>query len=234
MVRAIAIFAVCVSAVAQRFEVASIKPSNADRNSSSGISTGHGRLNARNVTLKRCIIGAYGVGPHQIFGGPDWLDSDRFEILAKAEQPIDDDAALMVILQSLLADRFKLVLHRETRTIPALVLEVGKNGPKLEKAAAGESETNAQTTETGISLTVRNTSMDSFAKILARSTDLPVVDHTGLQGIFNFKLQWTVKSADNGPSLFTAIQEQLGLRLRSLKTPVEIIVIDHAEKPSEN
>jgi uncharacterized protein (TIGR03435 family) len=234
MIRAIAIFAVCVSAPAQQFEVASVKPSNADRGAPSGISTGHGRLNARNVTLKRCIIGAYGVGPHQIFGGPDWLDSDRFEILAKAEQPIDDDATLMVILQGLLADRFKLVLHRETRTIAALALEVGKNGPKLEKAETGASETNTQTTETGISMTIRNTSMDSFAKILARSTDLPVVDHTGLEGLFNFNLQWTPKSADNGPSLFTAIQEQLGLRLRSMKTPVEIIVIDHAEKPSEN
>jgi len=101
MVRAIAGLAVCVSGavcgqstVAQRFEVASVKPSKADPGSSSGIKTGRGRLDARNVTLKRCIMGAYGVGPHQIFGGPDWLESDRFEILARAEQPIDDDAAL--------------------------------------------------------------------------------------------------------------------------------------------
>src|SRR6266513_36819 len=77
--------------VAQRFEVASIRPSDADPNSGSGIQTGHGRLDAKNVTLKRCIMGAFGVGPHQISGGPDWLESDRFEISAKADRPTNDD-----------------------------------------------------------------------------------------------------------------------------------------------
>src|SRR5260370_33252948 len=144
MVRAIAGFAVCVSgavygqsAVARQFEVASVKPSNADP-SSSGINTGHGRLDANNVTLKRCIMGAYGVGPQQISGGPDWLESDRFEISAKAGQPINDDAVLMVMLQGLLAERFKLVLHRQTRTIPSILLAVAKNGAKVEKAEVGE------------------------------------------------------------------------------------------------
>src|SRR5437016_2348312 len=147
MVRAIAGLAVCVSgavygqsAVTRQFEVASIKPSNADP-SSSGIKTGHGRLDAKNVTLKRCIMGAYGIGPHQISGGPDWLDSDRFEISAKADRPIDEDAVLMVMLQGLLAERFKLVFHRETKIMPAFVLEVAKNGPKLEKAETGEAGT---------------------------------------------------------------------------------------------
>jgi len=118
----------------QHFDVASVKPSNADPRSASGIGTGHGRLDANNVTLKRCIMGAYGVGPHQISGGPDWLDSDHFEITAKADQPITDDAELMVMLRGLLAERFKLLLHSETRTIAALVLDVAKNGPKLEKS----------------------------------------------------------------------------------------------------
>src|SRR5205814_4954299 len=102
-------FVVCVSgaiygqsAVGPQFEATSVRPSNADPNSSSGIGTGHGRLDASNVTLKRCIMGAYGVGPLQVSGGPDWLDSDRFEISAKADQPINDDAVLMVMLQSLL------------------------------------------------------------------------------------------------------------------------------------
>src|SRR5262245_42154904 len=88
------------------FEVASIKPSAAASTSTSGIKTGRLRIDAENVTLKRCIIGAYRVGPHEIVGGPDWLDSDRFEITAKAEQPVSDDV-LMAMLQSLLAERFK-------------------------------------------------------------------------------------------------------------------------------
>lgn len=250
MVRAFAALVICLpaaycqSVASEQFEVASIKLSNATSGSSSGIKTGHGRLDAQNVTLKRCIMGAYGVGPHQISGGPDWLDSDRFEILAKADQPIDDDPALMVLLRGLLAERFKLVLHRETRPLSAFMLEVAKNGPKLEPADAGESSTNTSTSNTSALIEGNKTGMDGFAQVLARVMDQPVVNHTGLQGIFNFKLQWTpenakpAKPADatgtEGPSIFTAIQEQLGLHLRSQKTAVEVIVIDHAEKPSEN
>jgi uncharacterized protein (TIGR03435 family) len=193
------------------------------------------------VTLKRCIMGAYGVGPHQISGGPDWLASDRFEISAIADKPIDDDAVLMAMLQDLLAERFKLVLHRDTRTIRALVLEVARNGPKLEKAEAGEAGTNTSSGNTRLSIDAHNTDMDLFAKVLAREMDLPVVNHTGLEGVFNFKLHWTpdkARPADGvateGASIFTAIQEQLGLRLRAEKAPVEILVIDHVERPSEN
>lgn len=229
------------STAAQQFEVASVKPSTSSSNSSSGIRTGHGRLDARNVTLKRCIMGAYGVGPHQISGGPDWLDSERFEILAQAEQPIDDDGVLMVMLQGVLAERFKLAIHRETRTIQAFVLEVAKNGPKLEKATDGEATTNTSTNNGGVMIDAHHADLDSFARALSRKMDLPVVNHTGLEGIYNFKLNWTpetAKGADSGvaeaPSIFTAIQEQLGLRLHSQKTSVEILVIDRAEKPSAN
>jgi uncharacterized protein (TIGR03435 family) len=247
MIRAVAALVVCVSwsaygqsPVAQQFEVASVKPSNADPGSSSGIRTGHGRLDGYNVTLKRCIMGAYGVGPHQISGGPPWLESDRFEILAKADQPIGDEE-LMAMLQGLLAERFKLALHRETRTMPAFVLEVARNGPKLEKAEAGEASTNTSTSAAGVAIDARKADMDAFARILARKLELPVVNHTALEGIFDFKLSWTpesVRPSDRagmeGVSIFTAIQEQLGLRLRSQKAPVEILVVDHAEKPSEN
>jgi uncharacterized protein (TIGR03435 family) len=248
MVRAIASLMVCFAGavypqppVGQRFEVASVKPSNADPNSTSGIRTGHGRLDANNVTLKRCIMGAYGVGPHQVSGGPAWLESDRFAISAKADRPVNDDAVLMLMLQDLLAERFKLALHRESRVISAFVLEVAKNGPKLEKAEDGEAGTNTSTGNTSITIDAHNTSMDAFARILARTTELPVVNHTGLEGLFNFKLQWTPERArpvggdtTEGVSLFTAIQEQLGLRLGSQKAPVEVLVIDHVEKPSAN
>jgi uncharacterized protein (TIGR03435 family) len=247
MVRAIAALILCVlgalraqQAVAPKFEVASVKPSIASSTSASGIRTGHGRLDAHGVSVKRCIMGAYAVGPHQIFGGPDWLDSDRFEISAKADQPVDDDAALMLMLRDLLAERFKLVVHQETKTVPAYVLEVARNGPKLEKAPGGEGVTNSTTNNTGITIDARNTNMDAFARILARSVDLPVVNHTALEGVFNVKVTWTPERAAargalmEGPSLFTALQEQLGLRLRSEKAPVPVLVIDRLEKPSEN
>jgi uncharacterized protein (TIGR03435 family) len=223
---------------APKFEVASIKPSNAASGSTSGIHTGHGRLDAQNVTVKRCIMGAWGIGPHQIFGGPDWLDSDRFEISAKADQPVDTDAALMLMLRDLLAERFKLIVHQESKTVPAYVLEVTRSGPKLEKAPDGESGTNTISNNTGITIDAHHTDMDAFARILARSVDLPVVNHTGLEGIFNFKVTWTPERAATrgaeGPSLFTALQEQLGLRLRAEKTPVPVLVIDRLEKPTEN
>ena len=247
MIRPIAIFAaLCCGPIygqpvtALRFEVASVKPSKADPGAS-GIKTGHGRLDAKNVTLKRCIMGAYGVGPHQIVGGTVWLDAVLFEICSKADQSTDDDTVLMSMLQDLLGERFKLTLHREKRTIRALVMEVGKNGPKLEKAEPGEAGTNTINGKTGLIIDAHNTDMDLLARVLAREMDLPVVNRTGLEGIFNFKLQWareTSRPSDGGgvegASTFTAIQEQLGLHLRADKAPVEVLVIDHVEKPSEN
>jgi len=213
--------------------VASVKPIDADPGSS-GIKTGRGRLTANNVTLKRCIMGAYHVGRNQIVGGPDWLDSDRFEISAKAEQPADDDELFMKILQTLLAERFKLALRSETRTMAAYVLETAKNGPKLEKAKAEEGMTNSGRGR----LDARNSTMDHLAEVLSRQMDLPVVNRTGLEGGFNLKLEWTPESAkpstDAGPSIFTALQEQLGLRLRTQRVPVEVFVIDHAERPIAN
>jgi len=149
MIRALAGLALFISATAYgespaaaHFEVASVRPSALDQSAvSSGLKTGHGRLTATNVTLSRCIMGAFAVGPNQISGGPPWLDSARFDIAAKAEQPVDDDAALMAMLQTLLAERIQLAVHRETRMIEAFVLEVAKDGPKLERAGEMESTT---------------------------------------------------------------------------------------------
>ncbi|MGA3205272.1 MAG: TIGR03435 family protein [Bryobacteraceae bacterium] len=223
------------SAPAPRFEVASVKPSMAGPGRSTGVATGHGRVTVGNETLKRCIMGAFNVGPHQIAGGPAWLDSDRFEIAAKSERAEDNDEVLMAMLRTLLAERFQLVVHRETRTVQALVLEVAKNGPKLEKAADGPA-----TTENGRGLIdAKVITMNRFAQVLSRQMELPVVDRTGLEGSFNLKLEWapeTVKpdAMESRPSIFSAVQQQLGLRLESRKVAMEILVIDHAEKPSEN
>jgi uncharacterized protein (TIGR03435 family) len=220
---------------APRFEVASVKPANSGK-PGGGIATGHGRITIASETLKRCIMGAYGVGPNLIAGGPSWLDADRFEILATSGRGEDGDQALMSMLRTLLAERFKLAVHRETRTMAALVLEVAKNGPKLEAAEDGPA-----TTQNGRGLIeARVITMTRLAEVLSRQTDVPVVDNTGLKGRFNLKLLWRPESARppeeamERPSLSEALQQQLGLRLESRKMPIEVLVIDHAERPSEN
>jgi uncharacterized protein (TIGR03435 family) len=127
------------------FEVASIKPSTAEPGSLSGVNTEKRRVTARNVTLKRCMRSAYGVPEAQIFGGPKWVDEDRYDIDAKAAGPARD-RELMVMLQSLLAERFKLVFHRGTRLLSGYALVVGKNGPMAKHSApdAAQSRTNSR------------------------------------------------------------------------------------------
>ena len=224
-----------------RFEVASVKLTPPDQwNEASGGKTGQGKLTMHNRTLKRYIMGAYGVGPNQISGGPPWLDTERFDIAAKAEQGIDDDDVFMAMLQTLLADRFKLALHRENKPIDVYVLVVSKSGPKLERAEDGASSTNSGHG----SIDAHVITMRRFAEVLSRQMDFPVVDQTGLQGVFNLKLQWSpegdrpvnpqqLSAVDEKPSVFIAIQ-QLGLRLQARKTPIEVLVIDHVEMPSAN
>jgi uncharacterized protein (TIGR03435 family) len=221
---------------APHFEVATIKPTSPEeiQAGTSGCKTGHGREVCTNVTLKRCIVGSLHIGPGQIVGGPGWIDSDRFNIEGKAAEP-GDDAPLDAMMQALLQERFHLAFHRENRNLQAFVLEVAKNGPKLEKAPGGEAVTDGSHG----SLTLKNTTMDGLAERLARVTELPVVNRTAIDGVFNMKLLWTPEGENprgpgSPPSLFTAIQEQLGLRLQSQKTPVSVLVIDRAEKPSEN
>ena len=174
-----------------RFEVASIKPSANPSSGSSGSKSGQGRLNMFNVTLKRCIMGAFGVGPNRIAGGPAWIDSARYDIVAKADRPVDDDV-LMPMLQSLLAERFKLVFHRESRSIQSFVLEVAKGGPKLEHAAAD----GRATTQSGRAVIHATAiTMDRFAEVLSRQMDLPVTNRTALTGAFNLNLEWSPESA---------------------------------------
>ena len=128
---ALALLAAFAFAQAPSFDVATIKPASPQEIQAgiSGIKTGHGRITGTNVTLKRCIVGSYHLGPHQIIGGPPWLDSDRFHIEGKAAEPTYNDAVLDAMTRTLLADRFHLQAHRETRTMTALVLEVAKARP---------------------------------------------------------------------------------------------------------
>ena len=223
------------------FAVATVKLSAAERSSSSGISTGHGLLDARNVTLKRCVMGAYSVGPHQVVGGPPWINTERFDIVGKSEQPVDEDAVLSVMLQGLLKERFGFIMHRETRTLPAYVLEVLPGGPHLTRAEAGEANSNTSSSNTSVTMEAQFATLDAVAIQLSRQLDLPVVNGTGLSGTYNVKLRWTPESArltgekmTDDVSVFTAVQEQLGLRLRATRAPIDVLVIDHVDMPSEN
>jgi uncharacterized protein (TIGR03435 family) len=194
------------------------------------------------VTLKRLIASAYEVRDDQI-SGPDWLDSERFDISAKAAGPAKDEQ-LMAMLQTFLAERFGLALHKETREMKGYGLVVSKSGSKLKTAV---DDGNSQTHNNNGRLTAQHVSMAQLANVLSRGTGLRVVDMTGLQGVFDFTLEWDRSAStlsanadehppsDAGPSIFTALQEQLGLKLEARKLPVEILVIDHVErKPSEN
>jgi uncharacterized protein (TIGR03435 family) len=224
-----------------RFEVAAIHPAGpAADTEPSGCSTGSGLVRCVNVTLKRCIVGAYGVRPHQVLGGPEWIDTDRFQITARAEQPVGDKP-LMAMMQILLAERFKLAFHQEQRSGEIMVLEVARTGPKLSPAPADARSSGHNLHD---HLEVTKITIGEFAEILARNLDVPVEDHTGLVGEFNFVLRWNPTDAsvhDREEALHAlrsevsaAVAKQLGLTLKSRKARVKVLVIDSAEKPSGN
>jgi uncharacterized protein (TIGR03435 family) len=230
------------------FEVASIKSSAAEPGSSSGIFTKKGSIDARNVTLKRCIRGAYDTQESQVVGGPKWAGEARYEIYAKAAGPAGDHE-LMAMLQSLLADRFKLAFHRETRELPGYALVLGKGGLQAKHSQPGsESRTSLSRTD----LDAASCSMHQLAQKLSEVIHFPVADLTGVEGEFDFHLKWTPEDVQakapsggdkpgsaaldlgSGPSVYAAVQEQLGLKLEPRKVPTEVLVIDHAERPSES
>jgi len=233
---------------APAFEAASIKPSKAEPGSSSGIPTRTGSISARNVTLKRCIRGAYDVQESQIAGGPKWVDEDRYDIDAKAAGPAGD-RELMAMLRRLLSERFKLEFHRETRELPGYALVVGKGGLKAKRS---QPEAESRTNSSREAIDAEACSLHQLAQKLSEVIHLPVADLTGVEGEFDFQLKWTPDDMrakppsggdkpgtlpvdlSNGPSVFAALQEQLGLKLEPRKVPTEVLVIDHAEKASEN
>lgn len=226
------------------FEVVSVKPTEGSPRNSGFRRASPGALNATNVTVRMLIEYAYDVRDDQISGGPAWLDSERYEVMAKPpENPEGGTGAQAVRLrtQSLLADRFHLVLRHETKELPVLVLMVAKNGPKGLKpstAASTDYVTN------GHHLDCQRVSMETFSKFLARQTGRSVTDKSGIAGDFDFTLDWTPDGvnapADGGaaapqfPPFFMALQEQLGLRLDQQKGPVEVLVVERAERPDAN
>ena len=235
------------------FEVATIKPSNPATPGQS-ILVGRGGANlftTTNTTLNDLIIFAYGIHAQQIVGAPAWLATEKFDISAKPEDAgVPDPTQLRTMVQKLLVDRFSLKFHKEKKELSAYTLNVGKNGPKMAKNESGGTLPGFGGRGPG-AVGVRNSTMTEFAAFLqARILDRPVVDQTGLTGKFDFTLEWrpdTAQLAAQGPNapqlppevqsrsdIFTAFQEQIGLKLESMKTPVEVFVIDQVQKPSEN
>ncbi len=233
------------------FEVATIKPSKPEAQGKGF--TVRGRVfSTLNTSLNDLLTFAYDLHARQIVGGPVWLESVKYDLTAQPDgdgQP--NTTQWKIMLQKLLADRFKLTFHRDTKELAVYALAVGKTGPKLAK---NDSDPNGLPglffRGLGV-LPARNATMADFAGVMQTAVlDRPVVDQTKLPGRYDFMLTWTPDEsqfgglgvkvpppADNAsapPGLFTAIQEQLGLKLDSTKAPVEVLVVDHVEKPSEN
>jgi uncharacterized protein (TIGR03435 family) len=226
------------------FQVATIKPAKPDE--SLAIQIQGRRFATAGASLIDIMKYAYGVHISQVVGGPEWMGSAKFDLLADPgteARPASDEMKKMV--QALIEDRFKLSYHHANRELPVYAIVVAKSGPKLTKTTKEPGIPVAGYRPSG-ELGVGNAAMTDFAAFLQRyAMDRPVVDHTGITGRYDLMLRWTPDQAQlNGrpasddpnapPGLFTAIQEQLGLKLEAMKAPVEVMVIDHVEPPSEN
>jgi len=242
-----------------KFEVASITLSDPDASGGFMTIPGPGsisdRFTERNVTLIKLIRAAYGIPfdaeDSRISGGAAWLNSARYDVDAKIDSSMVDELkklspdqstlAQQHMLQELLADRFKLAAHHETRDLPIYTLVITKNGSKLQEAKPGEVASSSYSgPERTQFITGQARSIASLVGILSVSLGCPVLDKTGLPSKYDFKLEWTpddgtpTQPDSMASSIFTAIQEQLGLKLVSGKGPVDIVVIDHVERPSAN
>jgi len=184
------------------------------------------------------ITGIYAVGQDRIVGASSWMESLPYTIEAKAETPTAlTRPQLVEMMKTLLADRFKLKFHRESKEVPGYILVVAEGGPKLKEPSADEPRRGSVS---GIGTLSGLTSAASIAGTVARDLGVPVIDNTGLTGRYIVDFKWTpenqrgVDAINQGPSIFTALQEQLGLRLVPKPTTIEFLVIDSAEKPTEN
>ena len=235
------------------FEVATIKPSNPERPGK--VFTVRGRqFLTINTTLSDMITFAYGLHAKQIVGGPEWMETEKWDLDGKPDgegQPNDKQWKAMI--QKMLADRYKLKFHKEPRELSVYALTVAKGGSKLVKSEGDPNGLPGLMFRGLGNLPGRNSTMADFAGVMqAAVLDRPVVDQTAIQGRYDFVLKWTpdesqflnlrppgsklpVSDAANAPpDLFTAIQQELGLRLEATKAPVEVLVIEHVEKPSDN
>jgi len=232
------------------FEVASVKPNNSGATNSS-TSGRPGGFSAANVTARQLVVFAYRLRQFQLAGGPGWIGAERFDILARAPENAKADNPAMT--RALLRDRFKLVAHTETRQeqVYALVMarSDGRYGPQLkvstrdcapaQPGTPSQCGSNISSNDASGRLVATGQSIEQFAGVLGSfGLSRMVIDRTGLKGLFDIELKWTPENlrgtapAGDDPSIFAALQEQLGLRLESQRGPVEFLVIDSIEQPT--
>lgn len=250
------------------FEVASIKPNptgtvvlpDGRAAGGSNIASYNGRFTAQNVGVRTLVYLSYGVQEFQVSGGPRWILSERFDVDAKADTAVDE-GTLLLMMRSLLAERFGLVLRREMRELPAHVLVVANKGPRLTPAATEVSTKGFRfallDVNEGKGQRMRLSGTGSLADLtstLSRAMRMPIVDGTGLTGLFDVSLDWTsetfamrIKGSERGamtgapldfpamdPALNEAFHAELGLEFETRKAPVEMFIIDDAKPPSAN
>jgi len=231
------------------FDAVSIKQNKTGQGTGGGLAGS--RYTANNQTVVGIVMGAYHVTPERIIGGPSWIANDRFDVVAASSTPINAKD-LDVMLQSLLRDRFGFAGHRETRTMAAYRLvprTSGELGPGLKRAAVdcgdpaavAAARSRAKSSEpvcggrSGAGqLIFRGTTVNALAAALTSATGRQVVNDTGLTGRFDIDLEWSSLQTADGLSIFTAVQEQLGLKLESSTAAVEVVVIDSVSRPAEN
>jgi len=234
------------------FEVATIKPSKPDA-TGKGFGINGRRLSTFNTSLTDLIVFAFDVQKNQILNGPDWIDKDKYDITGVPDaegSPSNQQWKSMV--QKLLADRFQLTFHHDTKELSVYILSVAKGGPK--NLSKSDSTTDGfsvpiRPVPGGLTMPIRNALMTDFTGFALQGAvlDRPVLDRTGITGRYDFTLTWAPLGTEFGgnlpppapvdnppPGLFTAIQEQLGLTLVATKAPADVMVIDKAEKPSAN
>jgi uncharacterized protein (TIGR03435 family) len=234
------------------FEVATINPVAPEREGGRYIiMRGADTFVEKAYTLKLLIAAAYDLNPREISGGPGWVESDRYDIVARTPgtvRPTHEEQ--MRMLRSLLADRFKLTFHRQQKIFSIYELEVDKDGPKLKPSTAAPDAPPALISTVypqRILMPARNATMGDFVSLLQRAVlDRPVVNKTGLAGRYDFDLSWAPDASQFGgevpvapptassPPFFTAVREQLGLRLVATRGPADALVIDQVARPSPN
>lgn len=225
------------------FEVATIKPSEPN-DPTDGFHTRGRHVFIENQTVNKLIAFAYGMNGKQIAGGPAWLGTDRFDIDgvpdAEGTPSLKQEQGMV---KKLLAERFKLTFHQEKRELSVYAITVGKGGPKLAKSVGdliGMPSQDAEQHGTELAMKFTNMSMADFALCMQFFVDRPIVDQTGLAGKYDFNLRWSFDETEASsnpnaaPGLFTAIQEQDGLKLDAVKAQADVIVIDKVERPSAN
>jgi len=232
-------------APAPAFDAATVKPSAPIVGDTYNINTGkilHGVVTLGNATLGDCLKFAYSLTTDVQLVAPEWASAKGhyiYDVTGKAAPDTPQDS-LLQMLQGLLKDRFQMVLHTEQREMKHYALVVAKSGPKMHESTVDQNDARGAARLDGI--TSNRMQMNKLAMLMSRMTRMPVIDNTGLNGFYEIKLQWSPEDIKGkseeiplGPSIFTAVEEQLGLKLLWKKGPIEILVVDRAEKvPLEN